>query len=69
MQAEHYRGYTVRGVGWPKANGQCEASGGIEHGNRLIYHSEEIGEFPSLRAAAQGGLDWAKAWVDAHRGP
>lgn len=71
MQSQSYHGYKV----WGHAILQQEdillperfaASGTITRDGKLIEASGVLGHFPSEEDAQHAGLDWARAWVDAH---
>lgn len=71
MESRSYNGYSV----WGHAILQQEdilqperyaASGTITLAGKLIEASGVLGHFDTEEQAQQVGLDWARAWVDAH---
>lgn len=71
MESDSYSGYTVWGHAILQQEGilQTEryaASGTITAGGKLIEASGVLGHFDSEEEARHAGLDWARAWVDAH---
>jgi len=72
MQSQKYRSYDVWGhaiVEENDADHQPEryaASGTITRGGKLVQVSGVLGDFESEEDAQLAGLEWARAWVDAH---
>ncbi|WP_027803567.1 hypothetical protein [Paraburkholderia dilworthii] len=72
MQSQNYRGYDVWGHAIVEEEGILQperyaASGTITlGGGKLIEASGVLGHFESEEDAQLAGLDWARAWVDAH---
>ncbi|WP_341313568.1 hypothetical protein WN982_19670 [Paraburkholderia sp. IMGN_8] len=71
MESQSYNGYSV----WGHAILQQEdilqpdryaASGTITAGGKLIEASGVLGYFDAEDEAQRAGLEWARAWVDAH---
>lgn len=71
MESETYNGYSV----WGHAILQQEdilqperyaASGTITGSGKLVEASGILGYFDTEEEAQHAGLDWARAWVDAH---
>ncbi|MFM0558100.1 hypothetical protein P0D69_45455 [Paraburkholderia sediminicola] len=71
MESQSYHCYRV----WRHAILQQEdileperyaASGTITMGGKLIEASGVLGHFDTEEEAQHAGLDWARAWVDAH---
>ncbi|CAB3731314.1 hypothetical protein R8871_05761 [Paraburkholderia graminis C4D1M] len=75
MQSQKYRGYDVWGHAIVQENdgvhrpARYAASGTITrggNGGKLIQASGVLGDFESEEDAQLAGLEWARAWVDAH---
>ncbi|MFL9936015.1 hypothetical protein P0D88_44895 [Paraburkholderia sp. RL18-103-BIB-C] len=70
MESQSYHGYSV----WHAIRQQEDillpecyaASGTITKGGKLIEASGVLDYFESEDEAQHAGLDWARAWVDAH---
>jgi hypothetical protein len=71
MQSQSYHGYKV----WAHAilqqedilpPGRYAASGTITASGKLVEASGVLGFFDTEDEAHLAGLDWARAWVDAH---
>ncbi|MDR6373628.1 hypothetical protein ACW9YV_24425 (plasmid) [Paraburkholderia strydomiana] len=71
MQSQSYHGYQVWGHSIVELEGQLQtkryaASGTITLRGKLVHASGVLGHFDSEVDAELAGLDWARAWVDAH---
>ena len=71
MQSQSYHGYQVWGHSIVELEGQLQtkryaASGTITLRGKLVHASVVLGHFDSEVDAELAGLDWARAWVDAH---
>jgi len=71
MQSQSYHGYQVCGHSIVEPEGQSQreryaASGTITFRGKLVHASGVLGHFDSEEEAELAGLDWARAWVDAH---
>ncbi|REG59328.1 hypothetical protein B0G80_2074 [Paraburkholderia sp. BL6669N2] len=71
MQSQNYHGCDVWGHAILEQEGMLQperyaASGTITKGGKLIEASGVLGHFESEEDAQLAGLDWARAWVDAH---
>jgi len=71
MQSQSYHGYQVWGHSIVELEGELQreryaASGTITLRGKLVHASGVLGHFESEDDAELAGLDWARAWVDAH---
>ncbi|TCF99194.1 hypothetical protein BZM26_20365 [Paraburkholderia strydomiana] len=71
MQSQSYHEYQVWGHSIVELEGQLQtqcyaASGTITLRGKLVHASGVLGHFESEVDAELAGLDWARAWVDAH---
>jgi hypothetical protein len=71
MESQSYNGYSVWGHSILQQEYILEperyaASGTITMGGKLIEASGVLGHFDTEEEAQHAGLDWARAWVDAH---
>ncbi|MGF6478779.1 hypothetical protein [Paraburkholderia sp. JPY419] len=73
METSEYDGYTLWGHAIRQQEGEgilqperYAASGTITRGGKLVEASGILGLFDSEEEAHHAGLDWARAWVDAH---
>ncbi|MGY6119629.1 hypothetical protein ACW9YV_16785 (plasmid) [Paraburkholderia strydomiana] len=71
MQSQSYHGYQVWGHSIVELEGQWRtkryaASGTITLRGKLVHASGVLGHYESEEDAEVAGLDWARAWVDAH---
>lgn len=71
MESDSYSGYRVWGHAILQQEGILQperyaASGTITQNNKLVEASGILGHFDSEEEAQHAGLDWARAWVDAH---
>ena len=71
MQSQSYQGYQVWGHSIVELEGQLQteryaASGTITLRGKLVHASGVLGHYESEEDAEVAGLEWARAWVDAH---
>ena len=71
MQSQSHHGYQVWGHSIVELKGELQreryaASGTITLRGKLVHASGVLGHFESEVDAELAGLDWARAWVDAH---
>jgi len=71
MQSQSYPGYQVWGHSIVEPEGQSQreryaASGTITLRGKLVHASGVLGHLDREEEAELAGLDWARAWVDAH---
>ena len=71
MQSQSYHGYQVWGHSIVELEGQLQtkryaASGTITLRGKLVHASGVLDHYESEEDAEVAGLDWARAWVDAH---
>ncbi|MFM0259980.1 hypothetical protein [Paraburkholderia sediminicola] len=71
MESQSYHCYSVWGHAILQQEDILEperyaASGTITMGGKLIEASGVLGHFDTEEEAQHAGLDWARAWVDAH---
>ena len=71
MQSQSYQGYQVWGHSIVEPEGQSQreryaASGTITLRGKLVHASGVLGHLDREEEAELAGLDWARAWVDAH---
>lgn len=71
MSTETYKGYQIWGHAILQQDEILQperfaASGTITRNNRLVEASSLLGVFNTSDEARAIGIEWARAWVDAH---
>jgi hypothetical protein len=73
MESSDYKGFRLWGHAILQQEGEgivqperYAASGTITRGGKLVEASGILGLFDLEEEAHHAGLDWARAWVDAH---